>query len=184
MGITRLIIAGILALLLIVGCGSHDEAAESKKTTVAPKLVRIGDLQGVSMDQQSIKLEGISVVKVSEGDLSASMQPTGEVSATDAGTIQITSRLPGKITEANVIVGDHVKKGQVIARVDSVDLANAEVTYQSAVSHATLAKHQLEQQRKLAGYGSLSEQPVEDARKASFAADAAVSSDEAQINVD
>ena len=136
------------------------------------------------MDLESVKLAGITFATVGDGELTTSTKPTGEVQPTDWGTVQITSRLPGKITEANVAVGDRVKKGQVIAQVDSVDLATAEATYQTAVSHAVLAQHQLEQQKKLAGFGALSEQPVEDAHKASVAADAAVASDEAQIKVD
>ena len=176
-------IAFVLTLGLF-GCGSHADSAGATKEPVAPQLVKIGDQTGVSMDPESIKLAGITVVKVGRDDLSASTQPTGEVAPTDTGTVQITSRLPGKITEARVSVGDRVHKGDVIANVDSVDLATAEGTYQTAVSHANLAHHQLEQQKKLAGFGSLSEQPVEDARKASFAADAAVGTDEAQIKLD
>ena len=177
-------IVAIALALGLAGCGSHADTADAKKEPVAPQLIKIGGQNGVSMDPESIKLSGITVVKVGIDDISALTQPTGEVAPTDTGTVQITSRLPGKITEARVSVGDRVHKGEVIASVDSVDLATAEATYQTAVSHANLAQHQLEQQKKLAGYGSLSEQPVEDARKGAFAADAAVGSDEAQIKVD
>ncbi len=174
-----------LALLLAVsGCGSNNESAEAKKEPVAPQLVKVGGQDGVSMDPESIKLAGITIVSVGKDELSASTQPTGEVAPTDSGTVQVTSRLPGKITETKVGVGDRVHRGQVIAYVDSVDLATAEGAYQTALSHALLAEHQLEQQKKLAGFGSLSEQPLEDARKASIAADAAVGTDEAQIKLD
>lgn len=172
------------ATALLGGCTSKVEPSETKASSAAPKLIKVGEAEGIAVDQESVKLAGITVKKVGDDPLSLMTKPTGEVQPTDSGTIQITSRLPGKITEANVNVGDRVRKGQVIARVDSVDLATAEATYQTAVSHAVLAGHQLEQQKKLAGYGTLSEQPVEDARKASYAADAAVSSDEAQLKVD
>jgi Cu(I)/Ag(I) efflux system membrane fusion protein len=166
------------------GCGAHNDAAATKSDAPAPQLVKIGSQDGVSMDPESIRLAGITVQQVGRDDLSASTQPTGEVNPTDSGTIQVTSRLPGKITAVNIGVGDRVHKGEVIAEVDSVDLATAEGTYQTAVSHEVLAKHQLEQQKQLAGFGSLSEQPVEDARRASVAADAAVGTDEAQIKLD
>ncbi len=175
----------VLALALVMaGCGSAPEAAAVKSDEPALKLIKIGGVSGVTMDADSVKLAGITVVTVGPENLSASTQPTGEVAPTDSSTVQVTSRLPGKITEARVGVGDRVRKGQVLAEVDSVDLANAQAAYQTAVSHALLSKNQLDQQKKLAGYGSLSEQPVEDARKASVAADAAVASDEAQIKVD
>ncbi|HWD42073.1 MAG TPA: efflux RND transporter periplasmic adaptor subunit [Fimbriimonas sp.] len=179
-----LLLIAFLAILADGGCGSKPEASEAAKDEPAPKLLEIGGKEGVSMDPKSVKLAGITVVKAGSDGLTASLQRTGEVEATDSGTVQITSRLPGKITEALVNVGDRVRKGQVIASVDSVDLATAEATYQTAVSHVGLAKHQLEQQKRLAGYGALSEQAVEDARKAAVGADAAVGGDEAQIKVD
>jgi|GEM_PF-6778626 len=174
-----------MGLVVLGGCGSGDSEAVAAKTDApAPKLIKVGDATGVSMDDESIKLAGITLVTVGPETLSQSSQPTGEVAPTDSGTVQVTSRLPGKITEARIGVGDRVHEGEVIAEVDSVDLANAQAAYRTAVSHANLARNQLAQQKKLAGYGSLSEQPVEDARKASVAADAAVASDEAQIRVD
>jgi RND family efflux transporter MFP subunit len=175
---------GAFAVLLIVSACNRNEEASSTQKEIAPQLVKVGDREGVSMDPESVKLSGITVVEVGKNDLSVSTQPTGEVAPTDSGTVQLTSRLPGKITEVRINVGDRVTKGEVIAEVDSVDLATAEGTYQTAVSHENLARHQLEQQKLLAGFGSLSEQPVEDARKAAFAADAAVGTDEAQIRVD
>jgi membrane fusion protein, heavy metal efflux system len=174
----------ILGLCVLAGCGSQSGDASAKKEETGAKLVKIAGAQGLQVDPESIKLAGITVETAGNDKLTATMQPSGEVQPTDSGAIQITSRLPGKITDALVSVGDRVHKGQVLAYVDSVDLATAEAAYQTAVSHAALSKNQLDQQEKLAGYGSLSEQPVEDARKASAAADAAVSSDEAQIKID
>lgn len=170
-------------VLLLAGCGSQNSDS-TPKNSAEPRLVEIAGMQGLQIDPESLKLAGITVETAGNDRLAVSAQPTGEVQPTDSGTIQVTSRLPGKITEALISVGERVHKGQILAYVDSVDLAQAEANYETAVSHASLAKHQLEQQKALAGYGALSEQPVEDARKAAAAADAAVSSDEAQIKVD
>jgi RND family efflux transporter MFP subunit len=174
----------ILVASVLAGCGTHSEEAASTTAPAEPKLAQIAGNEGIQLDPGSLKLAGITIVTAGKENLTATVQPTGEVAPTDSGTIQITSRLPGKITAALVGVGDRVRKGEVLAWVDSVDLATAEAAYQTAVSHANLANHQLAQQKMLAGYGSLSEQPVEDARKASYAADAAIGSDTAQIKVD
>ncbi len=173
------------AVLVLSGCAAKsadNSALDSSKEK--PQLVKVAGVYAVQMPADSVKLAGITVVPVSSGTLSTQVQPTGQVSATDSGTVQITSRLPGKIVATYVNAGDRVKKGQVLAEVDSVDLAQSEATYQTALAHANLAKSQLEQQKKLAGYGSLSEQPLEDAHRAAVASDAAVGSDEQQIKVD
>lgn len=181
---TRTFAVALVALLL-AGCGSQTPDTSSAEKKGAPsKLVDVAGTEGIQLDPSSLKLAGINLISAGNDSLSSTMEPTGEVQPSDSGTVQVTSRLPGKITEALVTAGDHVHKGQILAYVDSVDLAQAEATYRTAVSHALLAKNQLEQQKKLAGFGSLSEQPVEDAKKAAVAADAAVASDEAQIRVD
>ncbi len=173
-----------LATLSVVGCGSKADETPKAAEESGSKLVENASGKGVQMTAESINLAGITLVSAGKDKLTATMQPTGEISPTDTGTVQVTSRLPGKVTEALVSAGDRVKKGQTIAWIDSLDLNQAMAAYATATSHANLVKNQLDQQKKLAGYGSLSEQPVEDARKAAFAADATVASDEAQIKVD
>jgi cobalt-zinc-cadmium efflux system membrane fusion protein len=180
--------AGLALAVFLGGCrqsassGDHGEAGSHAEA--GARLIAVGGNPGLALDEESRKLAGVTTETVGIADLAPSVQPTGEVAPTDSGTVQVTSRLPGRITEARVSVGSHVPKGAIIATVDSVDLTQAEATYRTAVSHARLAYNQLLQQRKMAGYGTISEQPVEDARKALAAAGAAVSSDEAQIQLD
>ena len=175
---------GLTLCAVLTGCSAGLSDSVGAKKPETSELVEIAGGKGVKLSESSIKLAGITVAVAGSDKLSNSMQPTGEIYPTDSGTVQVISRLPGRITEALVSVGDRVTKGQIIARVDSNDLNQALAAYDAAVSHANLSKNQLEQQRKLAGFGSLSEQPIEDARKAAAAADATVASDEAQIKVD
>jgi len=173
---------GIL-LMSLAGCHSAPPDSTSR-SEAAGRLITVGRNSGLELDEAGQRLAGVAVKAVSVESLSPSVQPTGEVAPTDSGTVQVTSRLPGKITEVRVSVGAHVRKGQILGAVDSVDLTTAEAAYQTALSHEKLAYNQLVQQRKLAGYGTISEQPIEDARKALAAARAAVNSDEAQIQLD
>ena len=166
------------------GCHAPQSATTSDRGEPGGRLISVGGNPGIELDEAGRRLAGIAVRKAGVENLSASVQPTGEVAPTDSGTVQVTARLPGRITEARVSVGAHVHKGEIVAAVDSIDLTTAEAAYRTAVSHAKLAFNQLAQQRKLAGYGTISEQPIEDARKALSAARAAVSSDEAQIQLD
>lgn len=176
--------AGLALALLLSGCHRDQTAVHSDHDAAGAHLISIGGSPGVALDEAGRRLAGIATKIAGMEDLAPSVQPTGEVAPTDSGTVQITSRLPGKITEVRVSAGARVHKGEIIAMVDSVDLNQAEAAYRTAVAHEKLTYNQLIQQRKLAGYGTISEQPVEDARKALSAAEAAVSSDEAQIQLD
>ena len=148
------------------------------------RLITVGGEQGVELGLDSLRLADVATAPVQVKSLGASMEPVGEVAPTDSGTIQITSRLPGRITAVYASVGQRVHKGQILAQIDSVDLAQAEGSYQTALAHERLTYNQLLQQRKLAKFGAIDEPAVEDARRTFAAAQAAVKSDEAQIATD
>jgi membrane fusion protein, heavy metal efflux system len=166
----------------MIGC--REQRAEEAPPESRARLVSFGGHAGLEMDTESVQLAGVTTSAAEFDDLHTSVQPAGQVAATDSDAVEVTTRLPGKIVQVLVSVGTTVHAGQVIAQVDSVDLTQAEAAFQTAQAHARLAYNQLNQQRKLAHFGTLSEQPIEDAKKAFAAAQAAVASDEAQLTLD
>jgi len=176
--------AGLALAILLGGCHSQSAPPSAEHGEAGAHLITIAGNPGIALDSEGQKLAGVTTETAGLMNLAPSVQPTGEVTPTDTGTVQVTARLPGRIVEARVAVGARVHKGEIIATVDSVDLTTAEAAYRTAEAHAKLAYNQLLQQKKLAGFGTISEQPIEDARKALSAAEAAVSSDEAQIKLD
>ena len=177
-------LAGLVLAIFLVGCNRQPPVSSSDHGESGARLINTGGNSGLALDEEGRRLAGITTETAGMVDLLPSVQPTGEVVPTDSGTVQVTARLPGRITSALVSVGDRVHSGEIIASVDSIDLTQAESTYRTATAHAKLAYNQLLQQRKLAGFGTISEQPIEDARKALSTAETAVSSDEAQIQLD
>src|SRR5438128_6906738 len=57
---------------------------------------------------------------VTRGSIAASVNATGTVAATSASRLGF--RASGRIADVNVVVGDQVKAGQVLARLDTTDL--------------------------------------------------------------
>jgi cobalt-zinc-cadmium efflux system membrane fusion protein len=176
-------LAAISIALFLSGCRGTPKLV-APKPEVETHLISFHGQSGLEIGAESAGVAGVTTAPAEVQDLHATVQPTGQVAATDSDAVQVTSRLPGKVVDALVSVGMLVRQGQLIARVDSVDLTQAEATYQTALAHARLTYNQLQQQRKLARYGALSEQPIEDARKAYAAAQAAVAGDQAQLALD
>ena len=56
------------------------------------------------------------------------------ITAIEAPEVNITSRIGGRIKQLDLIEGDHVRKGQVVALIEDIDLRN-----QLAKSNADLA---------------------------------------------
>ncbi|MDE2125523.1 MAG: efflux RND transporter periplasmic adaptor subunit [Armatimonadetes bacterium] len=178
------VLVTLLAAPALSGCHRNAAPPASGNGDSGATLVAFKTGTALKLDANAMHLAGISTAVAGLNPLAATIRPTGQITATDTGSVQVLSRLPGRINAVLVKKGDHVRVGQVLCTVDSVDLANAEAAYQQALSHEHLTADQLQQQRKLAAYGMLSEQSVEDAQRAQAAAQAAVKGDQAQLALD
>jgi multidrug efflux pump subunit AcrA (membrane-fusion protein) len=68
---------------------------------------------------------GPAVAPVTRRDLSAVVTATGTIKAMVGAEVKVGSRIPGRVEELAVQVGDRVKAGQVIARLEQDDLRAA-----------------------------------------------------------
>ena len=176
----------LLALpVVLAGCHSSSSAPTTDESpSDGAHLVMVNGVAAVQLDPTGADLAHITTKQLGLEAVHQSVNPSGQVAATDNLAAVLTSRLPGRIASVLFSVGSVVKQGQLLATVDSIDLTQAESTYETAESHQVLMSHQLDQQKQLAGYGSLSEQPLEDATRAFQASQAAVASDVAQVTLD
>jgi membrane fusion protein, heavy metal efflux system len=84
--------------------------------------------------------------KVALGDLIAA---TGKVESNADRTAHVSPRIPGKIVWVGASLGDTVAAGQVLARLDSVELGEALSEYYKDRSRMGLAKSNMERIRTL-----------------------------------
>lgn len=70
--------------------------------------------------------------KVVKRDVGAVVQATGIVKAMVGADVKVGARMPGKVVELPINVGDRVKAGQIIAKIEQDDLV-AKVKLQKAV---------------------------------------------------
>jgi len=68
---------------------------------------------------------GPATAVVARRDLSATVTATGTIKAMVGAEVKVGSRIPGRVEELAVQVGDRVKTGQVIARLEQDDLRAA-----------------------------------------------------------
>jgi RND family efflux transporter MFP subunit len=76
--------------------------------------------------------EEYKTAKVLKRDLGATVQATGIVKPMIGSEVKVGCRLPGKVVELPINVGDKVSQGQVIARLEQDDL-RAKVQLQEAI---------------------------------------------------
>ncbi len=103
--------------------------------------------------------------KALKRDLSATVQATGTVKALVGAEVKVGARTPGKVVELPITVGDRVKQGQVLARIEQDDLI-ARVRLQEAIlveaqaEESRLAKD-LDRDRTLRQTNSIPEQKLD-----------------------
>src|SRR5208282_5080647 len=84
------------------------------------------------------------------------LKVTGTVNPDIARTVPVISIATGRIVEIGARLGDTVKKGQVLLRVQSADIAGAYSDYQKAVADEQLTRTQLDRAQLLYDKGAIS----------------------------
>lgn len=94
----------------------------------------------IKMSPEQMIASGIQTVVVREGNLSHQVNVPGRI-VTDADRMaQIVPKVSGIVTEARKNLGDSVEKGEVLALIESREMAEAVAEYQAAQRSAELAR--------------------------------------------
>ena len=123
------IAAFLLCLALLVGCGENkaDPKAEvPPPATVEPDL----DANNFKVDHP----EQFPLVTAVEHKAAPALNVTGVVQPDIARAVPVISLAAGRVVEIKARLGDTVKKGQLLLRVQSNDVSGAYQAYRKAVN--------------------------------------------------
>ncbi len=137
--------------LFFAGCGQSkgDPKAEAPPS---PKVEHEGDVNVVHVDHPEQFPLATAVGHVATSQLVA----TGAVSPDISRTAPVISIATGRVVEIHARLGDTVKKGQLLLRVQSADMSGAFADYRKAVADEKLARTQLERSQLLYEKGAVS----------------------------
>lgn len=161
------------------GCGEKaktDPAAEAPP----PATVEVtGDVNTLKVDHP----EQFPTVAAGRESASGALSVTGTVTPDVSRNIPVVSLASGRVIEINAKLGDTVRKGQLLLRIQSADISGAFATYRSAVADETLAKTQLDRAKLLYDKGALAQKDLEVADEGDTKAKIAVENALDQIRV-
>jgi cobalt-zinc-cadmium efflux system membrane fusion protein len=89
-------------------------------------------------------------------DSTSQLTVTGTVNPDISRSVPVISIASGRVVEIHARLGDFVKKGQVLLRVQSADMSAAFSDYRKAVADEQLTRTQLERAQLLYGKGAIS----------------------------
>ena len=98
--------------------------------------------------------------------LSAQLETTGEVGYEEDRIAHVAPRVPGRVDRVAVSLGDEVRRGQVLAVLDSVELGQARAGYRVARTREELARQNYEREQRLYEDRITSEREMLEARAA------------------
>jgi len=147
---TTILVSFLLAQVFFVGC---ERAPEDGNAGAPPPL----KVEHVDPDVFSVDHPGkFALTTALEHVAPVQLKVTGTVNPDISRNVPVVTLATGRVLEIKARLGDSVKKGQVLLRVQSADIAGAYSDYQKAVADEQLARTQLERAQLLYGRGAIS----------------------------
>lgn len=140
----------------------HDEHEEGDED---PDHAGHAHEEAIALTDQQIKDIGIKVETAQKGSIETFVNLPGEVDVNSDRKAHIVPRVTGVVLEVKKKLGDPVKAGEVMAVLQSSELADAKGAYLAAIERLDLAKSIFQREEKLRDKKISSEQEYLDAKK-------------------
>lgn len=120
--------------------------------------------ESITLSPESLQLAEVTIETLRPRDLTRTLRLFGQVEPMPNNLVNLNSRVTGRVLEIRAQVGDRVKRGQVLAVLDSEEIHRAEVAYAQAKRQVEFARAELERRKRLAQLGAYSNPALEEAR--------------------
>lgn len=137
--------------LWLPGCGDRKGDVQAE----APPPVSVEHREDVSMVQVEHP-EQFPMVIATSHESTFQLSVTGTVNPDVSRSVPVISIATGRVVEIHARLGDTVKKGQLLLRVQSADMSSAFSDYRKAIADERLAHTQLERSKLLYDQGAVS----------------------------
>ena len=136
--------------LLLTGCGgTHVDPNAGAPPPL--KVERVEDRSVFQVDHPA----QFALTTAAEHVGTSQLRVTATVNPDISRSVPVISLAAGRVVEIKARLGDTVKKGQVLLRVQSADVSGASSDYQKAVADEQLARTQLDRARLLYDRGAI-----------------------------
>ncbi len=139
--------------------------------------------EAIELSAEAVATAGIVTAPAASRRLRAELETTGSVDFDQRRFAHVSPRVGGRVESVPVELGEAVRAGQVLARIDSIELGQAVGDYLQSRARAELTRETLEREERLFRERVSSEQEMLTARAASREADAALRGAEERLHL-
>lgn len=146
------IISALLISVLVLSCEKKETSEETEvkaKTEQAEEAHEEAPQTIAALTEEQMKAIGISLGKIEMKDLTSLVKANGVLSVPNNRKATVTSLYGGVIKTLNVQIGDHVRKGQVIASINNPEYIQLQEQYLTVNSRIAFAEQEYRRQREL-----------------------------------
>lgn len=146
----------VSSTILLAGC----TAKATDKSAEAPPPAEVehaSDAGAIKVDHP----EQFPLATAGERNVAPELNVTGVVSPDVSRNVSVISLASGRVVEIHARLGDQVRKGQLLMRVQSADVAVAFADYRKAVASETLARTQLDRAKILFDRGAIAQKDLD-----------------------
>ncbi|MDP1558060.1 MAG: efflux RND transporter periplasmic adaptor subunit [Nitrosomonas sp.] len=128
----------VIPTLLLMGCNKEESTTPSQKEAKQQASEAERDLNSITIRPELAR--PIIIGKPSMIDLADKIQVPSRVEVDEERLVRIGSYVTGRIIDMFVILGDHVKTGDRLARITSPELTQAQLAFLRASSRVVLTQ--------------------------------------------
>lgn len=166
----------MLWLACLVACGNGSAPTPEAKPEALPEAIEQPDApQKISLSERVIADSGVQVAAVEMTTLPATVELIGEVAADPDRMAKVPVRVAGRLVELRFQEGQRVAAGDVLASIESSEVARIRAELTSTSTRAEAAHKRVDRLAKLVEAGTASVQDLETARAEASVLDADVS---------
>ena len=159
--VCAIVAAALIATSLLSGCKSDKVNAAAE---APPQAKVVSGLDPAFFAVEHPDLYPIATATAYEAP--SQLPVTGTVFPDIARTVPVISLASGRVVDIRARLGDSVKKGELLLRVRSDDIAGGFDAYRKAVADELLARKQLDRAKALYEHGAIAQQDLEVAQDA------------------
>ena len=165
-------------LIALMGC---KDKSESSAAPPNPQVVQVPDMNLLTIDPKDVAK--FPLVAAQRVDVATEVNATGSVNPDVSREVPVISLANGRVVDIKARLGDDVKKGQLLFRVQSPDVSSAFDAYLKAVNDEQLANKADIRAQDLFQHGAISQAMVEQADDAERDAKADLDAAEEQLKI-
>jgi cobalt-zinc-cadmium efflux system membrane fusion protein len=135
--------------LLMYGCGNKN--ADTTQTTPSTQIEEVSDGSLIKITQS----KDFPVIKAESRLVAEQLSVNGSIAPDISRTVAVNALSGGRIAEIHTRLGDEVKKGQLLLKIHSPDLANAIAALKQAKADELLAQRYYDRNKYLYDRGAV-----------------------------